>query len=182
MVFDLMTFGITKWNSTIAAALFATALFGATLASRAQQSGTSIDLSKWKTYHDEQNSFEFKYPPDWHVSWSSGPGQKLIAINGPQQHKLPFTVAVQMNQNPKELSIENWFADQLKRMNAKPESQGRTEVGNQPAIFMENTNSFGKRRSIFASLHGKDVLTVIYEPDSKLEPVYKAILDSVRTR
>ncbi|HEU5401263.1 MAG TPA: hypothetical protein VFU86_07900 [Terriglobales bacterium] len=171
-----------KRNSTIAAALLATALLGATLAGRAQQGGSSLDVAKWKTYHDEQNSFDLKYPPDWHVSWSSGPGQKLIAINSPEQHKVPFTVAVQMNQNPKKLSIEDWFADQLKRMNTKPESQGETKVGNQPAVFMENTNSFGKRRSVFTSLHGKDVLTVIYEPDTKFEPVYKAILDSFRAR
>jgi len=89
-------------------------------------------------------------------------------------------LAVQKNQNPKKLSIEQWYADQMKLMNAHPESSGNVTIGGQPAVFMENTNSFGKRRDTFTLLNQTDVLSLSYEHQAELDATYGAIVASFR--
>ena len=108
----------------------------------------AVDTSAWKTYRNEKHGFEVRYPETWVVNASSGTGPDIIAITKPLRNGEPnasLTLAVQKNQNPKKLSIEQWYADQIKVMNAHPESSENVVIGGQPAVFMENTNSFGKR-------------------------------------
>jgi hypothetical protein len=49
-----------------------------------------------------------------------------------------LTLAIQKDQNPKKLSIEEWFAEQLKLQHASPESSGHVTIGAQAAVFMDN--------------------------------------------
>jgi hypothetical protein len=167
----------------IGMAILIPVLTAVTVALVQQKSGkhsVSVDTSNWRTYRDDQNSFELKYPADWQLGSSSGSGPRMITIRQPGDHNLAFTFTVQKDQNPAKLPIEEWFANELKKMGSKPESQGRTTVGEWPAIYMDNTNKFGKRRSVFVSLHQTDVLTFIYEPGENFDSTYEAILGSFR--
>src|SRR3954471_21140224 len=103
------------------------------------------DTSSWNTYRNENNGFELKYPHNWHVQASSGSGPEIIILTEPASAGAPhvsLTLAVQKNQNPGKLSIAEWFAEQLKKIKSSPAASGRAMVGSQPAVFMENTNSF----------------------------------------
>lgn len=49
-----------------------------------------------------------------------------------------------------------------------------------PAVFMENTNSFGKRRDTFTLLNQADVFSLSYKRQTELDATYGAILASFR--
>ena len=91
-----------------------------------------------------------------------------------------MTLAIQENQNPKKLSIEGWFAEQMKLMGVSPESSGHVTIGGQAAIFMENTNSFGKQRDTFTLLLQTDVLSLSYKRQTEFDATYAAIVSSFR--
>jgi len=89
-------------------------------------------------------------------------------------------LAIQINQNPKKLRIEDWFGEQLKLIHTSPESTGRTTIGGQDAVFMENTNSLGKQRATFTLLHATDVLSLSYKRQAELDDTYTAMTSSFR--
>jgi hypothetical protein len=143
----------------------------------------AVDTSAWKTYRNEKHGFEVRYPETWGVNAGSGTGPDIITIAKPLRNGEPnasLTLAVQKNQNPKKFSIEQWFADQMKLMNAHPESSGNFAIGGQPAVFMENTNSFGKQRDTFTLLNQTDVLSLSYKRQTEFDATYSAIVASFR--
>jgi len=150
---------------------------------RAKNSAPSIDTSSWKSYRNEKHGFELKYPEMWSVNAGSGTGPDIIAISKPRRSAEPnasLTLAVQKSQNPKRLAIEEWFAEQIKVLRASPESTGRLMLGEHAAVFMENTNSFGKQRDIFTLLHETDVLSLSYKRRAEFDAIYMAMLASFR--
>jgi hypothetical protein len=143
-----------------------------------------VDTSAWKTYRNEKHNFEVRYPETWGVNSGSGMGVDIITIRGkPLRGEEPvasLTLAIQKDQNPKKLSIEEWFAEQLKLQHASPESSGHVTIGAQAAVFMENTNSFGKRRDTFTLLRETDILSLGYRHQTEFDATYTAIVASLR--
>jgi hypothetical protein len=141
------------------------------------------DTSAWKTYRNEKWAFEVRYPETWRVNAGSGTGADIITIAKPFRTGEPnasLTLAVQKNQNPKKFSIEQWYSEQMKLMKVHPESSGNVAVGGQPAVFVENTNSFGKQRATFTLLNQTDVLSLSYKRQTELDATYSAIVASFR--
>lgn len=143
----------------------------------------AIDTSQWKSYRSEKYGFVVKYPEDWIVNPGSGTGVDFISIGKPYSANEPHiavTLAIQPNENPKKLSIKEWFDGQLQRLKAKPESQGNVTIGGQPAMFMENTNSFGTQHDTFTLLRETDVLSLSYTRRGPFDPTCAAIVSSFR--
>jgi len=142
---------------------------------------SAVASSFWRIYHNDKYGFEVKYPDGWRINAGSGSGAEIIAISQPLGAGEPrgsMTLAIQPNENPRKLSIKEWFAGQLRALKATPESQGAVTIGGQPAMFMENTNSFGTQHSTFTLLHETDVLSFGYTRQAQLEPTYAAIIAS----
>src|SRR5260370_9583078 len=150
-------------------------------AAHANGAAPADDTSAWKTYRNEKHGFAVRYPETWGVNAGSGTGPDIIVISKPRRDGEPhvsLTLAVQKSQNPKKLSIEQWYADQMKLMNAHPESSGNVTIGGQPAVFIENTSGVGKQRVTFTLLNQTDVLSLSYEHQTEVDATYVAILAS----
>ena len=141
----------------------------------------SADTSKWKLYRNEKYGFQVRYPETWAVSSSRGDSPEIISFRGPYRGVIgpALTVAVQPNMNPHKLSIEEWFAEQMRAVDGKKlEATGCSTVAKQPACFFEHADKSGKERFVYTLLHQTDVLSFNYKLGTEDSSSYAAIVDS----
>ena len=150
------------------------------------QSLPPIDTSGWKTYRNEPMGFETKYPSTWSVGALRGTAPENVVLGGPPQVegsnlRVQFWVRRQMN--PKGLSIQQWYADQLSRQTSRPLATTYPVIGGRPAVRMEMVGSLSRLFSYFISLNTTDVfqITIDLPPaQTRLDPTYEALLPTVR--
>jgi|RhiMetdeSRZDD1v2_1073273.scaffolds.fasta_scaffold19867_3 hypothetical protein len=91
---------------------------------------------------------------------------------------------VQRDINPGSLSIDRWYADQLKRFKVEsPPPSTSTVLGGRPAIRREMIGRFGKSFDFYTTLHRSDIFQVAIGQTSPQEPLdrtYDAILSTLR--
>src|SRR5262249_41187403 len=109
------------------------------------------DTSKWKVYRNDKYGFQVKYPEIWAAHTSAGTPADIVYFSGTFRgsQRLQPDLAIQPNMNPRKPSIEEWFMEQQNMSGLKPEATGRLTIGGQPAVFIENSTSSGKERSVF---------------------------------
>ena len=145
-----------------------------------------IDTSGWKTYRNEPMGFETKYPSTWSVGSLKGTAPENVMLGGPPQvegSNLRVQFWVQRQMNPKGLSIQQWYADQLSRQTSRPLATTHTVIGGRPAVRMEIVGTLSRLFSYFISLNTTDVfqITIDLPPaQTRLDPTYEALLPTVR--
>ena len=153
-------------------------------ASLAAAQSPGIDTSGWKTLRDAELGFEVKHPAHWYVNRSSG---TLVSVfmGEPSQAGKPtrrVTFLVQRNINPGGLSIDQWYADQMKRVkvSAPPPVKSITLAG-RPAMRREITTGSGMHFDFYTSVHRSDVFQVsIIQPAEPLDPTFEAVISTLR--
>jgi len=145
-----------------------------------------IDTSGWKTYRNESMGFETKYPSTWRVGSLRGTAPENVMLGGPPQvegSNLRVQFWVQRQMNPKGLSIQQWYADQLSRQTSRPLATAYPVIGGRPAVRMEMVGSLSRMFSFFVALNKTDVfqITIDLPPaQTRLDPTYEALLSTFR--
>src|SRR5215470_14967649 len=143
----------------------------------------STDTSGWKIYRSDKDGFQLKYPAGWTVSSSAGTPPEIIYFRAAYRGVMgrALSVTIQRNMNPRKLSIEEWFAEQMRMVDAsKIKAKGCSIIARRPACFFESTDKSEKNRtkSIYTLLHETDVVSFEYDLSTEDDSNYAAIINS----
>jgi hypothetical protein len=150
------------------------------------QSPPQIDVSGWKTYRNETMGFEARYPGTWQVRSVKGTGPETVLLSEtPQVGKAQLAVQfwVQRKLNPNGLPVEQWYADQLRRMNAAPPPTTSTSIGGRSTVRMEAVGASGRTFQFFTSLNKTDIFEItVKQPSSQiqLDQTYQKLISTLR--
>jgi hypothetical protein len=144
------------------------------------------DTASWKAFRSRVMGFETRYPGTWHVRSVKGNGTETVLIDEtPQSGKphLAVRFSVQRNINPRGLPLQQWYAEQLHRMNAAPLPTTSTSIGGRPTLRIEATGTLGRTFQFFTSLSETDIFEItMTQPASQqqLDPTYQTLLSTVK--
>ena len=153
------------------------------------QSLGHVETSEWNTYRSIKFGFEVKHPKSLHERGVTGTanGQPIERVDftttpevGKPQEGLVFYV--QRNTNPKGLSIDQWYADQMKKAPKAP-SPKTLIIGGRPAAWYKVAGAFGQNYSFFVSLNKTDILTIAFTrplSEAKLDQTFETILSTIK--
>ena len=154
-------------------------LMGVAAALAAAQGSPVVDTSGWTTLREAALGFELRHPPAWRVSRSTGTLESVL-LGEPGGGSMQ--VLVQRDINPRRLSIDAWYADQLQRLrvtSAPPTSPA--VIGGRPAIRREISRPDGARLDFYTAAGASDVFQVsITQPSATLDPTHAAVLSTIR--
>lgn len=166
--------------------LAAVLLFGLAASAAYPQSPPQIDISDWKTYRNETMGFETKYPGTWHARSVTGRGPETVLLGETPQvgkARLAAQFWVQRQINPRGLLIEQWYADQLRKLKSAPLPTSNASVGGRSAVRMESNGSSGRTFFFFTALNKTDIFEIIVtqpSPQTTLDPTYQKLVSTVR--
>ena len=161
-------------------------IFNISACGTATQSPSQIDTSGWKSYRNETMGFEVMHPDTYHVQSSTGTGPETVSLSEtPKIGKPNVSVQffIQRNINPKGLSIDQWYTDQLKNYKATQPSTTSTIIGARSAIRREAKGTLGIHFSFFTTLNKTDIFQIgITQPSNQaqLDPKYETIISTVK--
>jgi hypothetical protein len=150
----------------------------------AAQGSPAVDTSGWTTLRDAVLGFELKHPPSWRASRSTGTLESVL-LSGPAAPGAPavsMQLLVQRGINPRGLSIEAWYADQLQRLRVtSPPPTIPVVVGGRPTIRRELSRPDGRQLDFYTAMRGTpDVFQVsVPRADAALEPTLAAVLSTL---
>jgi hypothetical protein len=145
-----------------------------------------IDTSSWKVFRNQTMGFETRYPGTWHVRSVKGTGPESVMLDETPQAGKPHLAVqfwVQRHINPRGLSVQQWYGDQLRRMNSAPPPTVFTSIGGRPALRAEIAGTLGRTFQFFTALNKTDIFTTtITQPASntQLDPTYRKLLSTIR--
>ena len=157
---------------------------------------SEADLSNWKTYRNKQYGIELKYPETWTVGGEGSgtneptgqPAQRttvwMIGFRKPHRDGEPdvyLTLSIQVNENPRKLTIDDFVAELMRAMKNTSASTGHTTVGREPGVFIDVTSSLGrKQRAIYCLLHETGLLSLLYPTATQFDPTLARMVSSLR--
>jgi hypothetical protein len=148
----------------------------------AAQAPPAVDTAGWTTLRDPALGFQLRHPPTWRVGRTTGT-MESVTLSEPQAGtvRLSMQVLVQRDINPRGLSIEDWYADQLKRLKvATPPPSSRTTLGGRPTIRREMSRPGGRQFDFYTVVGPSDVFQVsISRPEGPLDPIHETILSTI---
>jgi hypothetical protein len=167
--------------------LFAAVLvFQAAMTVASAQSPSQIDIAAWKSYRDTAMGFETRYPNTWHVRSATGTGPETVSLDETPQVGKPRRAVqfwVQRQANPQGVSIEQWYGDQLRRMNAASPPMTITSIGGRPTVRRDVVGTQGRHFSFYTSLNKSDIFQItVTQPTSEtqLDETYQRLLSTLR--
>ena len=150
------------------------------------QPSPRIDISGWKVYRNETMGFELRYPNTWRVRAVRTAGPEGVMLSEtPQVGKAPLAVQfwVQRNVNPRGLPIQQWYADQLRKMHAAPPPTANTSIGGRPTVRMEAVMGSTRQFQFFTSLNKTDIFEItVRQPSSqtRLDQAYGKLISTIK--
>ena len=148
------------------------------------QAPPAANTSGWKTLRDDALGFELKHPPTWRVGRSTGTLESVI-LGEPAAvgaTRVSMQVFVQRDINPRGLSIEAWYEDQLRRLKVTtPPPATGTVISGRPTIRRQVSRPNGQQYDYYTAINASDVFQVsITQPAAPLDRTCEAVLSTIR--